>query len=107
MLVKLKSKNNFVWIKRKLTPEQAKLIKKLDLEGIGFVEEFRRYYPNGNFAGQILGYTGIDSQGLEGIENKYDTAFWESIDFILQIPKLPKRLEYLQSHPDFSIKAPR
>jgi len=72
LLVKLKSKKNFVWIKRKLTPEKVKIIKKFNFNGIDFMEEFRRYYPNGNFAGQILGYTGIDSQGLEGIENKYE-----------------------------------
>ena len=72
LLVKLKSSRNFVWIKRKLTPEQVKKIKIFDFNGIDFMEEFRRYYPNGNFAGQILGYTGIDSQGLEGIENKYE-----------------------------------
>ena len=72
LLAKLKSKKNFVWIKRKLTPEQANKIENLNLKGIDFMEEFRRYYPNGNFAGQILGYTGIDSQGLEGIESKYE-----------------------------------
>ena len=72
LLAKLKSKKNFVWIKRKLTPKQAKKIKRIGFNGIDFMEEFRRYYPNGNFAGQILGYTGIDSQGLEGIENKYE-----------------------------------
>ena len=73
LLIELKSKRNFVWIKRKLPPEQTNLVKKLDLNGIDFIEEFRRYYPNGNFAGQLLGYTGIDSQGLEGIENKYES----------------------------------
>ena len=73
LLIELKSKRNFVWIKRKLTPEQTKRVQKLGLNGIGFIEEFRRYYPNGNFAGQLLGYTGIDSQGLEGIENKYES----------------------------------
>ncbi len=72
LLAKLKSRKNFVWIKRKLTPGQVKNIKNFNFNGIDFMEEFRRYYPNGNFAGQILGYTGIDSQGLEGIENKYE-----------------------------------
>ena len=43
------------------------------MKGIGFIEEFRRFYPNGNFAGQLMGYTGIDSQGLEGVENKYES----------------------------------
>ncbi|MED6339937.1 MAG: penicillin-binding protein 2 [SAR324 cluster bacterium] len=73
LLIELKSKNNFVWIKRKLPPEQTKQLQKMNLNGIGFIEEFRRFYPNGNFAGQLLGYTGIDSQGLEGIENKYES----------------------------------
>ena len=73
LLIELKSKNNFVWIKRKLPPVQWKQVQKLNLSGIGFIEEFRRYYPNGNFAGQLLGYTGIDSQGLEGVENKYES----------------------------------
>ncbi|MDP6655407.1 MAG: penicillin-binding protein 2 [SAR324 cluster bacterium] len=73
LLIELKSKSNFVWIKRKLPPDQTKQIQKLNLSGIGFIEEFRRFYPNGNFAGQLLGYTGIDSQGLEGVENKYES----------------------------------
>ena len=73
LLIELKSKSNFVWIKRKLPPDQTKQIQKLNLRGIGFIEEFRRFYPNGNFAGQLLGYTGIDSQGLEGVENKYES----------------------------------
>ena len=73
LLIELKSKSNFVWIKRKLPPDQTKQIQKLNLSGIGFIEEFRRCYPNGNFAGQLLGYTGIDSQGLEGVENKYES----------------------------------
>ena len=73
LLNELKSKRHFVWIKRKLPPNQTKLVQKLDLNGIGFIEEFRRFYPNGNFAGQLLGYAGIDTQGLEGLENKYES----------------------------------
>ncbi len=73
LLIELKSKSNFVWIKRKLPPDQTKQVQKLNLSGIDFIEEFRRFYPNGNFAGQLLGYTGIDSQGLEGVENKYES----------------------------------
>ena len=72
LLNNLNSKSNFIWIKRKLPPEQAKLVQKLSLNGIGFIEEFRRFYPNKNFAGQLIGYSGIDTQGLEGIESKYE-----------------------------------
>ncbi|MBC8258850.1 MAG: penicillin-binding protein 2 [SAR324 cluster bacterium] len=73
LLNELKSKKDFVWIKRKLSPEQTQLVQKFNIKGIGSIEEYRRYYPNGNFAGQLLGYAGIDTQGLEGLESKYDT----------------------------------
>ncbi|MBS1254425.1 MAG: putative peptidoglycan D,D-transpeptidase PenA [Deltaproteobacteria bacterium] len=73
LLNELKSRQNFLWVKRRLHPQQARLVQKLGLKGIGFIEEFRRFYPNGNFAGQLLGYSGIDTQGLEGIEHKYDS----------------------------------
>jgi len=69
----LKSRQQFIWIKRRLHPQQARLVQKLGLKGIGFIEEYRRFYPNGNFAGQLLGYSGIDTQGLEGIEHKYES----------------------------------
>jgi len=73
LINELKSKQQFIWIKRRLHPQQAKLVQKLGLNGIGFIEEHRRFYPNGNFAGQLLGYSGIDTQGLEGIEHKYES----------------------------------
>ena len=72
LLNNIKSKRKFIWIKRKLPPEQTKLVQQLDLTGIGIIEDFQRYYPNENFAGQLLGYAGIDTQGLEGIESKYE-----------------------------------
>jgi Cell division protein FtsI/penicillin-binding protein 2 len=73
LLNELKSSQPFIWIKRRLHPKKARLVQKLGLKGIGFIEEYRRFYPNGNFAGQLLGYSGIDTQGLEGIEHKYES----------------------------------
>jgi stage V sporulation protein D (sporulation-specific penicillin-binding protein) len=57
---------------RKITPEKAQEIRNLNLPGIYIAEDFKRYYPFGEFAAHILGFTGIDSQGLTGVELEYD-----------------------------------
>jgi stage V sporulation protein D (sporulation-specific penicillin-binding protein) len=57
---------------RKITPEKAQEIRNLNLPGIYIAEDFKRYYPLGEFASHILGFTGIDSQGLTGVELEYD-----------------------------------
>jgi len=61
-----------VYVARKVDPEIARAIRELELPGITFAEESRRYYPYGNLASQVIGFAGIDSQGLYGIEVKYD-----------------------------------
>ncbi|MFC1768004.1 peptidoglycan D,D-transpeptidase FtsI family protein, partial [Candidatus Margulisiibacteriota bacterium] len=47
-------------------------IKKLELAGIGILKERKRIYPKGRIASQVLGFVGIDNQGLAGIESRYD-----------------------------------
>ncbi|MFQ5841812.1 MAG: penicillin-binding protein [Thermodesulfobacteriota bacterium] len=69
---KLKTKKSFVWVKRKVTPKKTARIKKSRLEGIHFVRESRRFYPHSHLAAHLVGFVGIDSKGLEGIEAKYD-----------------------------------
>ncbi len=64
--------SSFEWIKRQITPEQAKQIRDLELPGIDLTEESRRYYPKGTLASHILGVSGIDNTGLEGIDKFYD-----------------------------------
>jgi cell division protein FtsI (penicillin-binding protein 3) len=49
-------------------PDQARRVAALNLEGIGFMKEHRRYYPNKELAAHLLGYVGVDSTGLAGIE---------------------------------------
>jgi cell division protein FtsI (penicillin-binding protein 3) len=51
---------------------QARQVRELGLEGIYFLEESKRYYPMRNLAAQVLGYAGIDDQGLAGLELTYD-----------------------------------
>lgn len=62
----------FEYLQRKVDFEKAEQIKEMDLPGISTAEENQRYYPRGNFASHILGFAGIDNQGLEGIEFAYD-----------------------------------
>lgn len=59
---------SFVWIARKITPEQSEAIKKLKLKGIHFIKETKRCYPNSYMASQIIGFAGLDNVGLEGLE---------------------------------------
>jgi stage V sporulation protein D (sporulation-specific penicillin-binding protein) len=62
-----------VWIDRRVDPEKAAALKKLNLKGIGFAERGQRFYPKDSLAAHILGIVGIDNQGLEGIEYQYDS----------------------------------
>jgi len=57
---------------RKISPEKAEEIERLGLPGIHVAEDHKRYYPNGTLAAHVLGFTGIDSQGLSGVELQYD-----------------------------------
>ena len=67
-------RRGFVWLKRQATPKEVEAIKTLQLQGIGFVPEFSRFYPNKSLAAQVIGFTGIDGNGLEGIEYYYEQA---------------------------------
>ena len=62
----------FVYVKRRATPMQAKRVLALDLDGIGFRKESKRFYPNRELAANLLGYVGVDNVGLGGIEATYD-----------------------------------
>ena len=63
----------FVWIARKISPSKADAIRKLKVEGLGFVKESQRVYPKGETACQLIGFTDIDNNGLEGIELHYNS----------------------------------
>ncbi|HEV8336330.1 MAG TPA: penicillin-binding protein [Candidatus Polarisedimenticolia bacterium] len=69
---KLKSGKRFAWVQRKITPAQRRAVEALKIKGIGFVKESKRYYPNGPLAAHVLGYAGVDNQGLDGIEYSRD-----------------------------------
>jgi len=69
---KLQKYKHFCWISRKISPEQSKKIRTLKRDGIYFIKEPKRFYTNKGLASHLLGCVGIDSEGLEGLELKYD-----------------------------------
>jgi cell division protein FtsI (penicillin-binding protein 3) len=72
MLAKIESSRNFAWIARRLDAPQANRLRSLNLKGIYFQKETKRFYPKRELAAQVLGYVGIDDEGLGGIEKKFD-----------------------------------
>ena len=70
---KLASNKKFVWVKRKTTPKEAEAVRNLKIAGIDFMSEHKRFYPNKTLAAQMLGFTDIDDNGLEGIEFYYNS----------------------------------
>ncbi|MDD5015789.1 MAG: penicillin-binding transpeptidase domain-containing protein, partial [Atribacterota bacterium] len=72
VLEKINQKKSFVWIERRLTETEVAEIKKLNLEGFDFLDESKRYYPKNYLASNLMGFVGIDNQGLEGLESFFD-----------------------------------
>jgi cell division protein FtsI (penicillin-binding protein 3) len=67
-----RDERDFVYVKRRVTPGEAQRVAKLELKGIGFSKESKRFYPNRELASHIIGYAGLDNVGLGGIEATYD-----------------------------------
>jgi cell division protein FtsI (penicillin-binding protein 3) len=72
LVEKLGKNRAFAYVRRHVSPEDGKRVKALNLEGIGFIPEDRRFYPNKELAAHLLGYVGLDNQGLDGLEFTYD-----------------------------------
>ena len=62
----------FIYLARQVNPDMADYIKKLKLPGIHMREESRRYYPSGEVTAHLIGFTNVDSQGIEGVEKSFD-----------------------------------
>ena len=72
ILKKLNLKKDFAWIKRKVPRDITEKIKKFKFSGVHFLQEYKRYYPYGSVAANILGFCNIDGVGVEGLEYRYD-----------------------------------
>ena len=72
MLSKLDSSHSFTWVARKVDAETSQRIRDLNLRGIYFQKESKRFYPKRELAAQVLGWVGMDDEGLGGLEHVYD-----------------------------------
>jgi cell division protein FtsI (penicillin-binding protein 3) len=72
---KIASDKTFVFVKRQVPPETAERIAALKFPGVHEEKEYRRYYPTGEMTAHIVGFTGVDDKGLEGVE----LAFQQSL----------------------------
>jgi cell division protein FtsI (penicillin-binding protein 3) len=68
----LRRKGQFAWVVRKVSPDEERRVRALELKGIGFVKESRRFYPKRELLAHVLGYVGVDDVGLAGIESAFD-----------------------------------
>ena len=69
---KVGAQSPFVWLKRQASPREAEAVRALALRGVYRITESRRFYPHGSLAAHVLGFVGVDSQGLEGLERHLD-----------------------------------
>ena len=71
---KLNSKRHFVWLKRQVLPAEIARLRKSSLPGINFISEDKRFFPKRELASGVVGFNGVDNQGLGGIEQRYDST---------------------------------
>jgi cell division protein FtsI (penicillin-binding protein 3) len=72
LTAKLGKARPFAYVRRQISPEQTRRVTTLNLDGVGFMKEDKRFYPNKELAAHLLGYVGIDNTGLGGLESTYD-----------------------------------
>ena len=72
ILARLNASREFAWVARKQPPAVIAQVKALHLKGIYFQKEFKRFYPDQMLAAQVLGYVGMDDDGLAGVEEVFD-----------------------------------
>ncbi|MEX2355625.1 MAG: penicillin-binding transpeptidase domain-containing protein [Thermaerobacterales bacterium] len=93
------------YVKRKISDEQAREVREARLPGIYLTQESRRIYPKGTLAAHLIGFAGIDSQGLEGLEVFYDEELrgrtgWIEIEFDARGREIPQALQHFDPPED-------
>lgn len=80
---KMNASKGFAWLQRRLTPELAAAVRALDIDGLGFVKEPKRFYPNAEIGSHVIGFTGLDPEGLEGVERKFDSTLLGNTGYMI------------------------
>ncbi|RPJ17452.1 MAG: penicillin-binding protein 2 [Desulfobacteraceae bacterium] len=102
---RLLSKKPFIWVKRQATPKEVGTVKNLKIDGIEFMSETSRFYPQKTLAAQTIGFTGMDGKGLEGIEFYYDNQLKGSdFEYVVLKDALGQGFDSGKSAADYSGK---
>ena len=72
LLARIKSQKNFAWVKRRVDGDVSERVRALNLRGVYFRKEPKRFYPKRELAAQTIGYVGVDDEGLGGLEREFD-----------------------------------
>ena len=101
LLAKCEAAKSFCWLARKPDPEISARIRALNLRGVYFQKESKRYYPNGDLAAQVLGYVGMDDKGLSGIEREYeDKLHGRSGEMLISVDARKKWFGSVEKQPE-------
>lgn len=101
MLAKCRAAKSFCWVARKADAETADRIRALNLKGIYFEKESKRFYPKRELAAQVLGYVGMDDEGLSGIEREYDQQLrGRPGRMLIQVDARRKNFNRVEKQPD-------
>jgi cell division protein FtsI (penicillin-binding protein 3) len=101
VLAKCKASRSFCWVARKADAETVERIKALNLRGIYFQKESKRFYPKRDLAAQVLGYVGMDDEGLSGIEREFDEQLrGKSGRMLVQVDARRKNFNRVEKQPD-------
>jgi cell division protein FtsI (penicillin-binding protein 3) len=72
ILKRFNDQKNYAWVARRVDAQTAQRVAELNLKGVYFRKEFKRFYPNNDLAAEVLGYVGTDDTGLGGLEQEFD-----------------------------------
>jgi cell division protein FtsI (penicillin-binding protein 3) len=103
---KLAGDRQFVWLSRKVDPAKAEQVRELGSEDIHLRSESRRFYPQKSLAGQVLGFTGMDNHGLEGLERAYEPMLRGVSGWVLAQKDAKGRMVF-PGGPGFQFKMPK
>ncbi|SMH60668.1 peptidoglycan D,D-transpeptidase FtsI family protein [Azospirillum agricola] len=94
VLTKLSGEKRFVWLKRNLTPKQQAAVHRLGIPGVSFEREERRFYPAANLTSHVVGFTGVDNNGLAALEQSFNKRLTEDPGTPLQL-SIDLRLQHV------------
>ena len=99
LIDKLNSKGKFIYLARNVQRETLGTLPAMSFDGLFFKRHYKRWYPHGKIAAQILGYTNIDDQGISGIENIYNIELTGTPGWVVKSKGWKGKMQPLSGRP--------